>query len=109
MKPGRLFLVFAVPALLAGCQSTPTPDAPPSSAAALSSSGSSVDAKTLETGRTLFIARCTKCHVLPKVADHSAAQWPGLVAQMAKRSGLKPAQSEAMVAYILAARASEGR
>jgi mono/diheme cytochrome c family protein len=88
---------------LSGCQSTP-PGAPPVSAAmVLSAARQHADMATLTAGRTLFVGRCARCHALPDVAAHSAAEWHGIVAHMAKRSGLKPDQSEAVLSYIIAA------
>jgi mono/diheme cytochrome c family protein len=62
------------------------------------------DAAMLATGRSLFVGRCAHCHALPAVAEHTAQQWPGIVEHMSKRSGLKPDQSRAVLAYLLAAR-----
>lgn len=56
-------------------------------------------------GRSLFVDRCAHCHALPEIAAHTSEQWPGIVGHMTKRSGLKPEQSSAVLAYILAARA----
>jgi mono/diheme cytochrome c family protein len=59
----------------------------------------------LEHGRVLFASRCIECHVLPPVTAHNETEWPHLVNAMASRASLKPAEKEAVIAYILAARA----
>lgn len=62
----------------------------------------------LERGRILFASRCIECHTLPPVSRHNDVEWPHLVNAMAGRASLKPAEKEAIIAYILAARAKEG-
>lgn len=90
-------------AAISGCQST-GPGAPPVTAAMhQSGAGQHADAAILATGRSLFSGRCARCHALPSIADYSTDRWPEIVGQMAKRSGLKPDQSRAVLAYILAA------
>ena len=64
-----------------------------------------VDESTLREGRTLFVSRCIECHTLPLVSRYDAVAWPWLVDDMAARASLKPAEREAVVAYILAVRA----
>lgn len=90
--------LFAL-AVLAGCESTPTATTPRESVVAGELSPG--DEAQLGAGRALFVGRCARCHALPKVAEYSSAQWRGLVASMAKRSGLKPAQSQSVLRYIL--------
>ncbi len=89
----------------AGCESVPSPIAPPVTAAMAKSTGrQQVDLAWLNSGRSAFVSRCAECHALPAVNEHTRAQWPVIVAQMAKRSGLGPEQRENVLAYILAAR-----
>ena len=67
----------------------------------------SVAMTQLQKGRVLFAYRCIECHTLPPVKSHTDSEWPHLVAAMADRSSLKPAEREAVLAYILAARAQQ--
>jgi cytochrome c5 len=62
------------------------------------------DRATIAAGQKLFFARCAKCHAAPKLSKYSTEQWPRIVQKMAKRSGLKPDQQQAVLAYILATR-----
>ena len=64
--------------------------------------------ENLELGRKLFAGRCIECHVLPAIAHYSAEKWPRIVDWMSERASLKPAEREAIVAYVLAAH-TEGR
>ncbi len=88
---------------LAGCQSTPSSAPLVSAAMAQSGARQHADMATLTAGRSLFVGRCARCHALPAVSAHSEAEWDGIVAHMAKRSGLKPDQSKAVLSYIIAA------
>jgi cytochrome c5 len=99
--------LFFAAALVNGCESTgAASSAPPPVTAAMVKSGAAQhhDAAELTTGRSLYLARCAKCHALPNVAEHPASEWPGIVADMSKRSGLRPPQAQAVLAYVLAAR-----
>jgi mono/diheme cytochrome c family protein len=62
------------------------------------------DFSKLERGRTLFVHRCIECHTLPPIWKYSREDWPKIVNDMSHRASLKPAERDAVVAYILAAR-----
>ena len=62
---------------------------------------------TLEKGRTLFSQRCLECHTLPPVWHYRREDWPVIVDSMAHRANLKPNERDAIVAYLLAARATK--
>jgi mono/diheme cytochrome c family protein len=89
---------------LSNCESTfvPPPVTPELSAVR---TGQRADLATLQAGRALFVSRCIECHTLPSVSRYDAVAWPWLVNDMAPRAGLKPAERQALIAYILAARA----
>ena len=61
----------------------------------------------LERGRELFVHRCIECHTLPAMWKYSREDWPKVVNDMAHRASLKPAEREAVIAYILAVRATD--
>lgn len=68
------------------------------------SSGRGVDLTKLNRGRDLFVHRCIECHTLPPIWKYSRDDWPTIVNDMAHRASLIPADREAVIAYILAAR-----
>ena len=55
----------------------------------------------------LFVHRCIECHTLPPIWKYSRDDWPKIVNDMSHRASLKPQEREAVIAYILAVRASE--
>jgi hypothetical protein len=59
---------------------------------------------TLDKGRSLFVHRCIECHTLPPVWHYSAEDWPKIVDSMSHRASLKPAERDAIIAYVLGAR-----
>jgi hypothetical protein len=52
----------------------------------------------------LFVHRCIECHTLPPIWKYSREDWPKIVNDMSRRASLKPAERDAVIAYILAAR-----
>jgi mono/diheme cytochrome c family protein len=90
---------------LAGCESTRY--APPvvTSQMAWVGGGQHADLMMLHEGQRLFVSRCIECHTLPPVTSHTAVEWPRLIDEMAGRASLKPSERNAVLAYILAARA----
>jgi hypothetical protein len=69
--------------------------------------GKRVNLSTLSEGRTLLVHRCIECHTLPPLWHYRAEDWPEIVNSMSHRASLKPAEREAIIAYILAVRATE--
>ena len=69
--------------------------------------GQHVDLAMLSQGRTLLAHRCIECHTLPPLWHYRTEDWPEIVNSMSHRASLKPAEREAIVAYILAVRSQK--
>src|SRR5260370_41865283 len=101
MKKVLIFVVLAC--LLASCETTNyVPSVTPQVATA--GKGQHVDLAMLREARTLFVHRCIECHTLPALWRYSTEDWQDIVNSMSHRASLKPAEREAIVAYILAVR-----
>lgn len=61
-------------------------------------------AESLEAGRTLFIERCNDCHGSPDLRAVAADRWPGIMADMGRKSHLTPEQTEQVLRFVLVAR-----
>ncbi len=104
MKKVSIFVVLAC--LLLSCESINYVP-PVTSQVATPRKGQHVDLAMLREGRTLFVHRCIECHTLPVLWRYNTDDWPTIVDSMSHRASLKPAEREAIVAYILAARSAE--
>jgi hypothetical protein len=99
--------LFIAALILVSCESTNyVPPVTPQMAAA-SQRKQDVDLSSLRQGRTLFVHRCIECHTLPAIWKYSREDWPRIVNDMSHRASLKPAERDAVIAYILAVRARE--
>jgi hypothetical protein len=104
MKKIVVFLV--VVACLLACESVNY--APPvTSQIVTATKGRPVDVATLRKGRTLLVHRCIECHTLPPLWHYKTEDWSEIVDSMAHRASLKPADRDAVVAYILAVRSQK--
>lgn len=56
--------------------------------------------ESLERGRDLYVARCSGCHPLHRPAEFPASRWPALLAKMAPRARLTPAERDLVLAYL---------
>jgi len=61
---------------------------------------------TLKHGRELIQERCQECHHRPGPEMAQAAQWPDVLKTMALRAKLNDHEREAIVQYVLAAKAT---
>jgi hypothetical protein len=104
MKKVLISLVLAC--VLAGCGLTNYVP-PVSSQMATARKGQYVDPAVLRKGRTLLVHRCIECHTLPVLWHYCTEDWPKIVNSMSHRASLKPAEREAIIAYILAVRSAE--
>lgn len=90
---------------LSSCGTTSFTPPPVTPELAQTGKGQHGDIAMLREGRALFVHRCIECHTLPAFWRYSVEDWPDIVNSMSHRANLKPAEREAIVAYILAVRA----
>jgi len=102
----KMSILFVLACVLASCQLTNYVP-PVTSQMATARKGQSVNLAMLHEGRTLFAHRCIECHTLPVVWRYSSKDWPDIVNSMSQRASLKPAEREAIIAYIIAVRLAE--
>lgn len=99
---GMLFLLWMFGQHVPGCmtveQMAPPVDESYSSLAVRR--GLAVD--TLEAGRSIYLADCSRCHSVEPIARYSKKRWRRILRRMCKESKLDVAQSEAVTAYVLA-------
>ena len=102
----KILGLLVVVACLVACESINyVPPATPQMAAAIK--GRPVNVALLQKGRTLLVHRCIECHTLPPLWHYKIEDWPEIVNSMAHRASLKPADRDAIVAYILAVRSQK--
>ena len=105
-KVKKILILIAVIAGLLACESVNYVP-PVTQQIAAAKKGRRVDVGTLREGRTLLVHRCIECHTLPPLWHYSIEDWPEIVDSMSHRASLKPAERNAVVAYIIAVRATE--
>ena len=89
----RLLLVLHVFLLtLAGCAAP---------AGASDSKGSySLPPESMSAGRTLYVAKCARCHKFYNPANYSDAKWHEWMDKMSKKAKMKPDQKEILSQYL---------
>ena len=101
-----LLSVLVIVACLVACESINYVP-PATSQMAAATKGRPVDVALLQKGRTLLVHRCIECHTLPPLWHYKIEDWPEIVNSMSHRASLKPADRDAIVAYIIAVRSQK--
>lgn len=101
----RLWILLSPLACLMACESVNYVP-PVTSRMAATTKGRRGDVTTLREGRTLLVHRCIECHTLPPLWHYAVEDWPNIINSMAHRASLKPAERDAIVAYIIAVRST---
>jgi mono/diheme cytochrome c family protein len=102
----KILILVAVVAGLLACESVNYLP-PATQQMAVEKKGRRVDIATLREGRRLLAYRCIGCHTLPPLWHYGVEDWPEIVDRMSHRASLKPAERDAVVAYIIAVRSAE--
>ena len=102
----KIFVLLGVVACLVACESINYVP-PATSQMAAATKGRPVDVALLQKGRTLLAHRCIECHTLPPLWHYKIEDWPEIVNSMSHRASLKPADRDAIVAYIIAVRSQK--
>src|SRR6266581_4550175 len=93
--------LFLLPLILVACETANyAPRVTPTMTRSTSRAKQNVDVVKLERGRNLFVRRCIECHTLPAMWKYSRDDWPKIVNDMSHRASLKPAERDAVIAYI---------
>ena len=88
---------------LAACAAT----LPPLTPKQVSWAGSQgISAQEIETGRTLYVNKCSGCHNIVPPEKHSLDEWTGFLNKMAHRAKLEPGEKETIYKYLTAAKSA---
>jgi cytochrome c5 len=87
---------LAVILLVAACGRT----APPMVTAA-DAQRANIELAELQQGRKLLVGKCANCHRTPMPTDHSAAEWPLKLAEMAQRANIDTSQRVLIEKYLV--------
>jgi cytochrome c553 len=60
-----------------------------------------VEIAELQQGRKLLLGKCAGCHKTPMPTDHTAAQWPKLIDEMADKAKLDATQRGLITKYLI--------
>jgi hypothetical protein len=100
MKRRALASLFVVVAVAmtggAGC----APRQPPMVSESDAQRGN-VELVELQQGRQLLVGKCTNCHRAPMPSQHTAAEWPGKLDEMAARANLEGSQQKLIEKYLV--------
>ncbi len=81
--------------LLIGCA------APPPHATAMDAERGNVSLAELQEGRGLLLRKCGGCHRTPLPTEHTSAEWPVMLDEMAERSKLDAQQRKKLERYLV--------
>ena len=96
LGPGALAAALAAAIGLAACATS----APPAVTAG-DAARSHTSMAQLEHGRSLYMARCSVCHLPVAPRAKPAAEWPGHVAEMQTRAHLTPDEASLVKQYLV--------
>jgi len=102
--PGRhvLMVIAATGLLLASCATTADLAPPIDALLAERAVARGMSVEGLERGRLVYITKCTNCHSPEPVTAYAEAAWPGIIQDMAPRTGLDEQEQRDVLAYVRA-------
>lgn len=106
MKPLVCYWLTAI-VFIAACQKKSVPvisarkSPPPKIQGSVYAPAGTVQPDTVQ-GKTVFMARCNRCHGLPSPETYSAKQWENILLLMIPRAGIGNENAVHVKAYVLA-------
>ncbi len=91
----RLSLIVAL-AAMSGCARRSPPQV-----TAMDAERANVELADLQQGRKLLLAKCAGCHKTPMPNEHTKAEWPRMIDEMADRSKLDMMQRSLIEKYLV--------
>ncbi len=98
MKKTIAFAIFSLATLLQSCD---TPNAAAKSDKPAEKAVATASKEVIAQGRTLYDAKCQRCHSLYKTTDFTVIQWRKNVNDMAPKANLSDTEREAVFAYVV--------
>jgi hypothetical protein len=98
-KARAIALCVAVASAMAGGAGC-APRQPPTVSADDAQRGN-VELVELQQGRSLLLGKCTNCHKAPMPSEHTAAEWPSKLDEMAARASLDYSQQKLIEKYLV--------
>jgi cytochrome c5 len=92
---------IAASILTLACAAPPVPPVTPADAQRAQTRWPGTDVAQLESGRALFMDKCSACHVPPSPASLKAEAWPAQVEEMKLRAGLGDEQVQLVERYLI--------
>jgi cytochrome c5 len=89
-------LLVLLVGLVTGCARR----SPPQVTAADAERGN-IELAELQSGRKLLLRKCAGCHKTPMPNDHTPAEWPKMIAEMAGRAKLDAMQTRLIEKYLV--------
>ena len=96
----RLKLLLPVFALLVAACAGGLPEVTPDAQRVFAARWPDAGPESLNSGRALFIQRCSGCHALPSPAKHDESGWQHTLTVMGGKAHLDPAGREAVLRYL---------
>lgn len=73
----------------------------PPQVTAMDAERANVELAELQQGRKLLLGKCAGCHKTPMPRDHTPAEWPAVLDDMAERAKLNADQERLIQQYLL--------
>jgi cytochrome c5 len=104
MRGTRSFITVVLVALAMGviaCGGAPLPTATAADAKRAEKRWPGTTTEDLQRGRSLYRSRCANCHQPVAPRSIASAKWPGHVAKMRSRAGLRESEAELVLRYLI--------
>jgi cytochrome c5 len=108
-NPSACVALFAI-TLAAACypKAAPPPGAPSANAITWATARwPNETAASLAHGHDLFVTKCNACHDHPDLTAIADDRWPNIIKSMGGKAHLTPAESDAVLHFILASRSEQ--
>jgi hypothetical protein len=87
---------FALLVIVAACARRSPPQV-----TAADAERANIELAELQQGRKLLLGKCAGCHKTPMPSDHTAAEWPKMIDEMADRANLDVRQRKLIERYLV--------
>lgn len=101
MKKASIIFLLATIVFACSRKTLSTSDIAPAVSNTEVTTNNNTDLAKVESGKTIYTTKCSKCHTTKEVTAYTASRWEGILKNMIPKAKLDETEAQQVTAYVM--------